>query len=109
MLIAAPAGDNAVLNIRLVLLPLIVASEDPGPVITSCPFIAISPVVNVINCGELNRELNATESAPEAPFASNTACLSDPVPLSFVFVTVKTDGITYDSNRVKRGRTRVPT
>jgi hypothetical protein len=104
MLIAVLAGLEPVLNIRLVLLPLIVASEAPGPVITSCPFIGISPVVNVINCGELNSELNVTVSAPEAAFASNTACLSDPAPLSFVFVTVKTDGITCDSNRIKRGR-----
>jgi len=64
-------------------LPLIVNDAAPGPSIVRVFAIAISPVVKVIVAGV--ETLNIMVS-PE--LALLTASLSDPVPLSFMFITV---------------------
>ena len=74
MPIAAPAGAEVVLNIRLKLLPLIVTRVDSGPVMVTASLIAISPVVSVIVRSVL-KKVGSKEmvSRPIRALASSTA------------------------------------
>src|SRR5262245_23456628 len=90
MVINAVLGAGSVLKMRLALLPLMVMTFAPGPLIVTAWLIAISPVVSVIV--PLNPDLKSTVSAPAAAFALLMQSRSESAPLSFRFRAVNVAG-----------------
>src|SRR5438105_2574837 len=85
LMIVAPI-PSLMLKMRDALLPLMVMTFRPGPLIVTLSMIGISPVVSVIV--PVSPDWKLTVSAPPVLFACVTASRRLPAPLSLRFVTV---------------------
>src|SRR5262249_50704083 len=95
------------LNTCVALLPLTVSRAAPGPWMVVCePSVRErTPPVSVIVLGALKKDgWKVMTSAPVVVLAWDTAARSEPAPLSFALVTVKTAGAIRSSRYSSRGR-----